>query len=232
MSDNKREPPDPLTTRNQVAAHLRGLGYTMSTETVYAHVRRGALRPLAAGGWSKRAVESYAASVWGDKRVAVDPLPERLEPREPTEPSAAVERTMADAELKRVAAERARFAFDRERGRFVETRALEAELGARAKAFRLGLEKFALDNAGDMLALVGGDADSARELCAELGIETVEGGEAKLQSAIAWVQSRTDAVRRFWLGRVEELLDAYATGRFWTEDMRQAWDKLEAAGDE
>ena len=30
----KSDIPDPIPTRNQVAEHLRGLGYTMSTETV------------------------------------------------------------------------------------------------------------------------------------------------------------------------------------------------------
>ena len=42
--------------------------------------------------------------------------------------------------------------------------------------------------------------------------------------------SRAPQYAIFFAEAVERLLDSYATGRWWTDEMREAWTKLEEGG--
>jgi len=100
-----------------------------------------------------------------------------------------------------------------------------AELGTRARAFKLGLQKLAHDHSEDFAAMFGADPEVAAELCALLGLD-----EHQAQTIVDFALERSGLVTRFWLDRIDSLLDTYATGAWWTDEMREAWERLQEAG--
>lgn len=205
----------------QVFDHLRRVGYTVSYNTVskfLPHItkRRG-------GGWTVQSVEQFALAMWSDKRAADPSAGASVPVVASAGGSAAEERTQADAELKRIQADSARHRLDRELGKFVETATVEAELGARAKAFRIGLQKFGVDSSERIAAMFGGSHKSAQELARELGLDS----EEAVLKIVDIQLSRADLFARLWNKDVEKFLDPYGTGHWWTDDMAAAWDKYE-----
>ncbi|WMW64414.1 hypothetical protein [Nitratidesulfovibrio liaohensis] len=217
---------DILRTKNQVKDFLVAEGYQVSYGKIRDDVKRGALLPRAGQGFTKRDVLAYATL--HIKARVIDDSPKADAPRAaPVESGAANRRVSADADLKEIAATRSRFALARELGRYVEAETVEAELSARAKAFRIGLEKFGHDMAEPIAAVFGADAKAAAELARRLGLDE-EATAAAVPVIIDFVLSRCDRFRRKWAGRVDGLLDAYSTGAWWDDDMREAWDKYQA----
>ena len=81
-----------------------------------------------------------------------------------------------------------------------------------------------------MAAVYGATPKLARKLAERLGFST----EDDLQRAQVLIQdfllSRAPQYAIFFAEAVERLLDSYATGRWWTDEMREAWIKLEEGG--
>lgn len=217
---------------NQVVTFLADeLGLSVAYNTVNAHAntspRKLTHRRGHRGTFTLAAVLDY---VWkfhadkldrgvreqwfADKRVRVE-----------TASSSADDRASADARLKAVQAERAELKLQAERGLVTPTADVERELGARARAFRIGLESFGQDNAARISELFGADAAVARELCAVLGVE-----EDRAQVVMDFMLDRAESFGRWWMPRVEQFLDAYATGTWFTEQMRERWEAMEAGG--
>ena len=98
----------------------------------------------------------------------------------------------------------------------------EAELGERARVFRVGLEKFGTDMGVLIASDFGGNAETARELVSRLGIEDARAREAETL-IMDFILSRVPQFTRRWMDRVDRFLDPYSTDQWWTEDMRAAF---------
>lgn len=187
---------------------------------VFAPIKRGAN----AGKWDSERVLRAAFARYGDKREAAEG---EAAAASPPQENAGEARSLADARLKEVQAARAQLRLQVEQGRYVETGTIAAELGARARAFRLGLEKFLPERVERVAQSFGGGHGEALDLAERLGL-----GQESVPVIIDWCLSRSEPLRREWLAAVESFLDAYATGAWWTEEMRQAWESAVCASDE
>jgi len=205
----------------QVVKYLTETGYQVSYTKVKADEERRALISRRGGGFARRTVDKYAREFL---KRRIDASPDADEPViAPVQDMGAIERkTNSQAELAEITAMRARKAFAEEMGRLVKTSIIEAELGARAKAFRLGLERFAYEKAETVAEVFGGKRQ-ADALAARLGIE---GEDAQRAAGIIvdFVLSRAGVFTRMFMDSIDGFLDAYGSGRWWTEDMEAAWD--------
>lgn len=212
-----------LENVRQVHLFLARQGFKVSYNKVKADVDKGALKPRRGGGYEERTVLAYARAHISRRDIDLSPTMDI--PATP-DAGAAERRTSADAELKEIGAMRARAKLAQEMGRFTETATIEEELAARAKAFRLGLEKFGHDSAERIAAIFGADGKVAAELVRRLGIS-----EELAVQAIAIVVdhslSRCSIFTQQWQAEIEKFLDPYATGEWWTDEMRKAWELYE-----
>jgi len=209
---------------NKAREFLLEQGFQVSYGKLKADLVARQLAPKrSGGGWTAWALKQYAAA---HLTRGVDPSPEADKPvggeAGEENPGAVTRRTEAHADKLQVQAERERIKLDRERGELVETATVRAELGKRAKAFRLGLEKFGVDMAEDVAALFGASDAAARDLAASLGL-----GDEALPVIADFMLGRVPRLRSLWAGMVETMLDPYATGHWWTEAMREAWETYE-----
>ncbi|MEZ6854975.1 hypothetical protein [Halodesulfovibrio aestuarii] len=194
-------------------------GYKCSGGKVRKAIDDRKIRTRRGGGFSQAEVDQYAKGNLEKKIIAASPKDDSPVGGDELAPEA---KTKAEAKLKLVQAERAQFLLDKERGKYIPTAVMEAELGQRAKAFKLGLEKFAPDNAVKIAEIFGGAEDTARELCNRLGADP----EAGIPLVIDFTHSRIEHFTRMWRKQVLQFLDSYATGTWWTEEMQQAWEKM------
>jgi len=214
---------DILQSTNQVKEFLVAQGFRVSYGKVRDDIARGALKPRRGGGYTHAAALAYAKA--NIARRDVDPSPVSDAPRGVAAEGAAERRTSADAELKEIGAMRARFNFAREMGRYTETVTVEAELAARARAFRLGLEKFGSDAATQTASIFGADGKHAAELARRLGLPDTPDGDA-VRIIVDFALSRAPVFTRRWQRHIEGFLDAYATDAWWTDEMRNAYEKF------
>ncbi|MCG8531999.1 MAG: hypothetical protein MI749_15240 [Desulfovibrionales bacterium] len=216
MSDKKV-----FKNANQVHSYLTAeCGYSCSYGKVRDAIAARKLRKRRGGGFSEQEVVQYASA---HLELAVDKSTKADRPVEGEDYTPAA-KTQAEAKLKAIQAERAQFAFDKERGRYVETSTVEAELGLRARAFTLGLEKFATDNELKVASIFGGNEASAKELCLRLGVDP----EEHVATVVDFVLSRTDRFNLLWRKLIPQFLDSYATGVWFDEQMQATWEKLQA----
>lgn len=212
----------------QVHQYLRGEGWQCSYNKVKADIERSLLRPRRGGGFSAGTVDAYATAHLV-RQVDVAPGQDRPVGGGQAEADAsgvASRRTMAHAQKLEIQQKREALKLQQELGQLVETATVEGELAARAKAFRLGLEAFGHDASERVAAVFGGEDEGARELCEALGL-----GEDMVPVVVDFIHSRTPRFRRLWGGLVEDFLDPYATGAWWTDAMRDAWERREDAGE-
>lgn len=194
-------------------------GYQCSGGKVRKAIAARKIRSRRGGGFSQAEVDQYGHSNLEKKITVTSPQDSIPVGGDGLAPEA---KTKAEAKLKQVQAERAQFLLDKERGKFIPTTVIEAELGQRAKAFKLGLEKFAPDNAVKVAEIFGGSESAARELCTRLNADPEEG----IPLVIDFSHSRIEHFTRMWRKQVLQFLDSYATGTWWTEEMQQAWEKM------
>lgn len=210
-----------LKNINQIKNYLIEKGHQVSYGKIKADLDKGAIPKRRGGGFTTQSVDQYAAGFLAKR---VDESSEADRPLGDTNGGAAESRTLADAELKQVQAARAKFNFEKEMGRHVETATMETELGERAKAFRLGLEKWGLDNGENVAAIFGGEDKSASELLTSLELpDTPE----NIRQVVDFALSRLDRWGRLWRKHMEDFLDAYATGAWWTDEMQEVWERYE-----
>ena len=137
---------------------------------------------------------------------------------------AAARKVEGQADIVTVNAIKAKIDLGLSLGRLTRTTVIESELGERAKAFRLGLERFGLEQAEEVAALFGGGRRQAHELVRRLGFAEGEETERAIAVIIDFCLDRSGAFPRFFAGRVDAFLDPYSTSRWWTEDMAEAWE--------
>lgn len=213
-----------LENLNMVAKYLNENGYRCSYNKLKRAYERRELVERRGGGWTRRIVDQYARAFL-DKKVDADPV---LDPPviggDDGSSSAATRKIERQADVMEIQALRARLDFNERLGRLTKTSVVEAELGARARAFRLGLERFGREQTEQVAELFGGSRRQAEELAKRLGIEEGEAREAAVAVIIDFCMQRSGAFPRFFTGHVDEFLDTYATGNWWTEEMREAWE--------
>ena len=96
---------------------------------------------------------------------------------------ATVNRVSADADLKRLTAERARLKLEKEQGLLMPRAQYEEDLAARAMFFKSEVDSFGFRKAGEIIALVNGD-------------------ESKLPDLLKW-----------WAAQTADWMDAWASDR-------------------
>lgn len=215
-----------LTNLNQVWNYLKEQGYTCSYKRLQAAETRNELVKRRGGGWTEAAALKFAQAYLSRSIVEGESMDRPALPEE-NEGGAADRKLNSQAELLEIQAKQAKLKYERERGMLTETATVEAELGERAKAFRLGLERFGLEQAEAVAGIFGGQLREAKELARRLGLE----GDARDKAAAVIVDfalSRASAFPRFWSERIDAFLDPYSTGAWWTEDMETAWKKFQA----
>ncbi|WFS63442.1 hypothetical protein LF599_04570 [Pseudodesulfovibrio thermohalotolerans] len=206
-----------------------GAVYVVSEKTVYNHTDdkdgKEKLRRNRANAFARRTVDLYAKTHLG-KVVAGD-----ADPSEPVDESeltgsqaSAVRRVEADAKNKEIEAKLKELRFQRELGKTVPTAQVERELGERAQSIKLNMTSFMRDFAPELLSCVGGDLETAREM-----IRIVDGDEEKAELLSAFVFGRRPLVLEAWKRRITGAINAYAKGEWFTDDMREAWERYETA---
>jgi|GEM_PF-1423616 len=221
----------------QIVKHLADQ-YQVTHYRVNKAIENHELTQRRGGGWTARTVEQWARSMLTRK---VDASPEADAPAlspvmgadaadgqgDTLQPQSISEQKQREqASLLAVQRQRAEMDFMRERGKLTETRIVMDELTARARAFRLGLERFGTEEAESVAADFGGNARAARDLAQRLGFadEALAQAQVTIQN---FVLARSQVFSAHWRDRVERFLDAYATGRWWTDEMRVAWARFE-----
>lgn len=205
---------------HQVHQYLtKECGYQCSGGKIRKAIEARKIRARRGGGFSQAEVDQYAVSTLEKKISVTSPKDDTPIGGDDLAPEA---KTKAEAKLKYVQAERAQFLLDKERGKYIATSVMESELGLRAKAFKLGLEKFAPDNGVKIAEIFGGSEATARELCNRLGADP----ETGIPLIIDFTHSRIEHFNRMWRKQVLLFLDSYATGTWWTDEMQQAWDTM------
>ena len=219
-----------LGNLNQVWNYLKEQGYSCSYKRLQAAESRNELTKRRGGGWTQAAALKFAQAYLSRRIVEGESMDRPILPEE-SEGGAADRKLNSQAELLEIQAKQAKLKYERERGMLTETATVEAELGERAKAFRLGLERFGLEQAEAVAGIFGGHLREATELARRIGLE----GEAQDRAAAVIVDfalSRASAFPRFWAERIDAFLDPYSTGAWWTEDMENAWKKYQTQDEE
>lgn len=225
---------DIFTNIKQIQDHLSER-YRVTYYRIQKACERRELVERRGGGWTVRTVEQWARAFL---TPLVDTSPDADAPslsaeEQGTGPLGGVaeEKLRKQSLLLEIQAKRQEMELRKAQGLYTETKIIENELAARARAFRLGLERFGHERGQDVAAVFGATPRLARQLAERLGFAA----EAEQQRAQVLIQdflfSRSPQFGIFFAGAVEELLDSYATGRWWTEEMQAAWQRLEEGGD-
>lgn len=215
-----------LANLNQVWNFLKEQGYSCSYKRLQSAEARNELTKRRGGGWTEAAALKFAQAYLSRSIVEGENMDRPALPEE-SEGGAADRKLNSQAELLEIQAKQAKLKYERERGMLMETAIVEAELGERAKAFRLGLERFGLEQAEAVAGIFGGQLRDAKELARRIGLE---GEELDRAAAVIvdFALSRASAFPRFWAERIDAFLDPYSTDAWWTEDMENAWKKYQA----
>lgn len=220
-----------LKNAHQIVKHLSAR-YRVTHYRVTQAMEKHELVQRRGGGWSVATVEQWARTMLNRQPDAspeadAPAMPAQMDGADVMVPQSISEQKQREqAALLAVQRERAEMELAREQGRLCETRIIMDELATRAKAFRLGLERFGSEEAEAVAADFGGTARAAQDLAQRLGFD---GDEAQRAQVVIqnYILSRAQVFTSHWRDRIEGFLDAYATGRWWTDDMRAAWQKQE-----
>lgn len=228
MSEMNKPEGEILQNINQIVLFLKTEGYLVAYNTVAKHIRQGTLLPRRGGGYSERTALSWARQYV--QRRTIDEDPDAGTPEPAADASIAERDAIVKLELKEQALRTARFEEQRKRGRYIDITILDAELGERARAFRIALEKFGQDVGILVAADFGGEKEAAKELTSRLGLSGEKATEAA-DIIMDFALSRVPLFTRRWMDRVDIFLDPYSGDQWWTEDMRAAWKSWEQHGE-
>ena len=210
----------------EVATKEKGLVFSVAQKTVYNHIDAALLKSRrGAGGYAKRTVDQYAKRELGDKIVSGSKgkLPEPDETEDETG-LARSRRTMADAEVKEVDAQLKRLKLQEKLGEIVPLSQVERELGERQQAWKLYMTSFMRDHKSELISAFGGDLDVAQEI-----IALVDGDAEKAEALSGWMFSRSPVLLDAFRKRIVDGLNAFAMGEWFTDEVRDAWEKWDAA---
>ncbi len=140
----------------EVVAYLKNEGWKISKSAVYQHRDQGKIRPQSDSGYLVKDVERYAWD-WL-KRADGSGRQSKVEPIGQSD--------KREAEARKVSAQAEHWEIKTKilSGEYVERVAFERGLARRATVFKNDIENFIRNNAGEMIALVAGDATRAPDL--------------------------------------------------------------------
>lgn len=217
-----------LQNYTQVRDYLIENGFKVNHYRVQKAAERNELPRRIGGGWT-----CHSAELWAKKFLVkqVDGSTECDSPSGNDE-DYGVSETKARMQIRNLEEDVKRKSFenDKELGRYTLTETITAELGARARAFRLLLERFGTEQADSVAEDFGGSAKAAQELARRLGFED----ESAISAQVLIQDFCLERAQRFssrWRDRVELMLDPYSTHHWWTDDMREAWKNYEENAD-
>jgi hypothetical protein len=205
-----------------------GTVYEVSEKTVYNHtddkdgnekLKRNRKRCFA-----QRTVDIYARTHLAKVVADGDPAEAADETKMTERQASAARRVEADARNKEIEAQLKELRYERELGKTVSTASVERELGERAQGIKLHLTSFMRDFAPELLSTMGGDLETAREM-----IRIVGGDEERVEQLSAFVFGRRPLIIEAWKRRITEAINTYARGEWFTDEMRDAWERYEAA---
>lgn len=216
-----RQWPDILDNVNQVALYLRDIGFEVpSRQTIYNHVKRYALIKRQDGRFDRSAVDAFTrkanlkraftgtpqqAARPAMKSVAVDAdnLPSLLD----------IKRDIACEDL-----QAKQLANKEKLGALADILIVDREQQDLCQAVRMHLSPMIRTTAEQVLSLLGGDPDVARQM-----IDLSGGDPAKADDLAAWVMARKPELVSFFKPYLRRALDSFATGEWYTQEMREAW---------
>lgn len=215
---------DILQNINQVRLYLLELGFKVNHYRVEKAIERRELPARRGGGYTKRAAETWANAYL---LRGIDAAKEHDVPSgEKAVDSVSEQKALAQTRMLEAQAERQEMELKRQKGLYTETAVVHTELAARAKAFKICLERWAIENADKVAQDFGGSANTAEELVQRLGIEPENAAEAKIYIQDFYMSKTPQFTRRF-MKEIAYFLDAFATGKWWTDEMQDAWEKFE-----
>ncbi|MBI9079177.1 MAG: hypothetical protein JEY79_05495 [Pseudodesulfovibrio sp.] len=204
-----------------------GAAYEVAEKTVYNHVDdkegKEKLKRNRARKFAKRTVDIYAKLHLSKVVGSADPAEEDEAPITDSQTSAA-NRVDADTKVKVVTAKLKELELKRQLGQTMPTAAVERELGERSQAFKLHMSSFMRDFAPELLSHIGGDLQAAKEM-----IELVNGDPEKAEQLSGFVFSRRPLLLDGYKKWLVDALNVFAKGEWFTDEMRDAWDKLVVA---
>lgn len=202
-----------------------GIVYEVAEKTVYNHVDdsegKEKLKRNRKRCFAKRTVDIYAKTHLSKVVDDADPA-EMDEPEMSESQTGAALRVAADARVKSATAKLKELELKRELGQTVPTATVERENGERAQAIKLHLSSFMRDFAPELLSHVGGDIKVAQEI-----IEIVGGDPDKAEQLSGFIYSRRPLLLDAFRRRLIEALNVYARGEWFTDEMREAWEKMQ-----
>ena len=202
----------------------KGIVYKVAEKTIYNHVDdtdgNEKLRRNKARTFAKRTVDIYAKTHISKVVVDADPA-EEGEAEMTGNQGVAAARMEADTDAKRATARLKELELKERLGQTVSTAAAEREAGEKAQALKLYLSPLMRDLAPELLSYVGGDIKVAREI-----IEIVGGDEEMAERLSGFIYSRRPLLLDSFQRRLKEALSIYARGEWFSDEMREAWEKL------
>lgn len=214
-----------LWGKGEAAVKEKGIVYSVSEKTVYNHIDdkegKEKLRRNRAKAFAKGTVDKYAKD--NLSKIVADADPAEEEVAKPTgNQGVAAARMEADAAAKRATAQLKELELKERLGQTVSTAVAEREAGEKAQAIKLHLSSFMRDFAPELLSHVGGDIKVSQEI-----IEIVGGDEEMAERLSGFIYSRRPLLLDTFQRRLKEALNVYARGEWFTDEMREAWEKLE-----
>lgn len=207
---------------NQALEYIKSQGYQCSYKKLNKAIEDGKISKRRGGGFTVAAIDKYIKAFLEkeiDEDVSLDKPVFDSSDSQTLKARSQAEKALVESSL-------AKKKFAEEMGRLIKTETVEAELFERAKAFRLGLEDFAIKNAVSVCEIFGGSMEQARELTLRLNVSDEERQKA-IETIMDFCMDRSRLFTNLILENIEKLLDAYATGKWWNEDMRKAYELYE-----
>lgn len=208
-----------LKNANQALEYIKEKGYQCSYKKLNKAILDGKIAKRRGGGFTHAAIDKYVKAFL-EKEVDDD---EKLDRPVYDSSDSQTIKARSQAEKALVESALAKKKYAEEMGRLTKTETVENELSQRAKAFRLGLEDFAIKNATAVCEIFGGSMEQARELALRLNIPDEERQKA-MELIMDFCMDRSKVFTRLILDRIEMLLDSYATGKWWTAEMQEAYE--------
>lgn len=216
-----RQWPDVLENVNQVHEYLVDQGYKVrSRQTIYNHVKKYALIKRQDGRFDRGVVDSYARAVRLERDQALTPAqaarPAIATPRDGSPEVRALMEVKRDREEELLI--KARLENKEKLGALVDILIVDREQQELCQAVRMHLSPMIRTTAEQVLSLLGGDPDVARQMIGLSG-----GDPAKADDLAAWVMARKPELVSFFKPYLRRALDSFATGEWYTQEMREAW---------
>lgn len=222
MNESEKKEERIFKNVNQALEYIKEKGFQCSYKKLNKAVADGKIAKRRGGGFTYAAIDKYIKAFL-EKEIDTDASLDK--PVIDTSDSQTIKvRSQAEKALVESALVKKKYA--EEMGRLCKTEIIENELSLRAKAFRMGLEDFAQKNAISMCEIFGGSLEQARELTLRLNIPDEE-RQKNMELIMDFCIDRSKIFTQVFLDKIEVFLDAYSTGKWWTDEMKEAFELFE-----